>query len=97
MKRRRIKLSEQIDPLQTGVQTIGNRNIDNTIFASQGHRWFGPILSEWKKSSAGAAAQNDGKDTIKRDGFVTPWNVPLHGSVMSVCFRLGKQIERDHA
>ena len=97
MQRGGIELSQQIDPLQAGIDAVGNGNIDKPIFAGQRNGWFGAIFGERKKSRARAAAHNDGKDTIKGDGFVTPWNVPLHGSVMSVCFGLGKQIERDHA
>jgi len=97
MQRCGIKLSEEINAFEPGVQAIGNRNIDNPIFTREGNSRFGAVFGQRKEPGTGTAAEDYGEDTVEGNGFIRPGYVPLHGSVMSVCFGVGKQIERNAA
>ena len=56
VQRRGVELREQIHPLNTRVDAVGNGDIDQTIFPRQGHRWLGPFTGERKQARTSATA-----------------------------------------
>jgi len=52
VERRRVELREQVNPAQSGVDAIGNRNVHQTIFSCQGNRGFGPFFGEREQTRA---------------------------------------------
>ena len=70
MQRRAVELREQEDALETRVEAIADRDIDDAIFARQRHGGLGAILGEREKSRPGATTENDRDDItgMKRGG-----------------------------
>jgi len=62
VKGSRVELSEQVDTTEAGVDAVGNRDIDEAIFAGERDRGFGAFFGERKEASALAAAHDNGED-----------------------------------
>jgi len=56
---RRVELGEDVDFLETGVDAIGNRDIDDAELAPERNGWFGSFLGEWIKAGTFSSAQYD--------------------------------------
>ena len=64
MQRGGIKLREQINALEAGIDAIGNRNINQPILARKRHSRLGPLASERKQPRAAPSAHYHRKDAI---------------------------------
>jgi len=67
VQRRGIELGQEINALETGVDAIGNRDVDKAIFAAERDGGFTAVAREWKESRALSAAHNDGEDVARID------------------------------
>ena len=52
-----VKLRYYVDLAKTAVEAIANRDVHQTMFAAQRHRWLSALLGYGKKAGAGPAAQ----------------------------------------
>src|SRR5262245_28183806 len=59
MQRHAVELRQHIDRAQHGVQTIADRDIDDAIFATERHGWFGAVLRQREQTGACAAAHDN--------------------------------------
>ena len=62
VQRGRVELRQQINPPQPRVDAVGNRNIDQPVFARQRDGRFGPFFGERKQTGALAAAHDHRQD-----------------------------------
>ncbi len=53
----RLILCQDTDGINTGVDTVGQRKVDNTVFAAKRHRRLCYVLGEYIQSAATAAGQ----------------------------------------
>ena len=53
-----IELGQQVHPLDAGIYAIGNRDVDQPIFARQRHCRLGPFTREGEKPRALSATKN---------------------------------------
>jgi hypothetical protein len=61
MQRGTVELRQNIDPSESGIETVANWYIDQSIFASQRDRWFCTIFGQRKKTCSGSASHDDGE------------------------------------
>ena len=66
----RVELRQQEDAVDPRIQAIADRDIDQPVFAGQGHRRLAPFLGEGIEARASAAAHDDCEHT----------GVDIHGS-----------------
>src|SRR5882672_12779546 len=59
VERERLVLGEDVDAVQTGVQTVGKRNIDDAIDAAEGYSRFRAIAGQRIKTFARASGEQD--------------------------------------
>jgi hypothetical protein len=55
-------LDEDCDFSKSGVETIAEGKIDNTIFPTEGNSWLGPMFGERLETFALAAGQHHGEN-----------------------------------
>ena len=48
VQRRGIELGKQVNPAQAGIDAIGNRDVDDAIFAGERHSGLGALLGQRK-------------------------------------------------
>ena len=66
VERRRVELRQDVDPLEPGVQTVAERNVDQPVLAADRHRRLRAMVGEWEEPSAAAAAEHDREHAIHR-------------------------------
>ena len=64
VERSGVELGQKVHPLEPGVEAIRDGDIDQPIFANQGHRRFGALLGQRKEACALSAAHDDGKGIV---------------------------------
>jgi len=62
MERGGVELSQQVNATQPGINTVGDRDIDEAIFAGKWDGGFGAIFGQRKEARALAAAHDYRKD-----------------------------------
>ena len=60
VQRRGIELRQNEDPLQSGVDAVADRNIDQAILSSEWNRRFGAVLRQREQAFPSATCKNDG-------------------------------------
>ena len=65
-----IELREHVDAAQPGIDAIGDRDIDEAIFARERHGRFRALLGQRKEAGARAAAHDDGQRIIGDGGRI---------------------------
>ena len=53
----RLVLRQHINPAQSRIDAVGKRDIDNAVMPAKGHRRFGPVPGEWKKTFSCSAGE----------------------------------------
>ena len=69
MQRSGVELRQQINPSQPGIDAIGDRNIDQSIFPGERHGGFCALLRQREKPRARTAAHDDGQHRVGFDGL----------------------------
>ncbi len=73
------ELRQNIDGKDTGVDEVAQNEVDDPVFAAEGHRRFGAFLGEWVKPGSLAAGQYDSE------------HAQLHGeAILSASASIGK-------
>jgi hypothetical protein len=65
----RVELGEQVNAPQTGVDAVGDRDIDEPILAGQRHRRFRAFFGQREQTRALAAAHDYGENIAGVDGL----------------------------
>jgi len=60
VQRNRQKLRQNVNAIHAAVDTVADRNVDQSVFAGQRDRRFCTDFCEWKESSPSAATKNEG-------------------------------------
>jgi hypothetical protein len=58
------------DPPKSGIQTVTDRYIDQSIFAGQRHRRFRAILGQRKQACSRTTAHDDGERSVLEGRFI---------------------------
>src|SRR5881398_2717733 len=58
----RVELSQEINAAKPGIDTVGNRNVHQPVFAGQWHGGFGALLGKRKEAGALTPTHNYGKN-----------------------------------
>ncbi len=66
MQTDRVELRQQIDAAQFTVDTVGNRNVNQSIFSRQRNGRLGAKLGEWKQAGSLASAKDKADDIFHR-------------------------------
>ena len=61
VQRRAVELGENVDPAESGIETVADREIDQPVFAAQRDRGFGSLFRQRKKACSRAPAHDDGE------------------------------------
>jgi len=64
VQRRRVELREHEDPLEPGVETVADRDVDEPIFPAERHRGFRPHVGERKQSGSAASAEDQRQNVV---------------------------------
>lgn len=56
-----VKLGEQVDTLEPGVDAVGDRDIDETVLRGERDGWLGPLFGQGKQACSLASTHNDGQ------------------------------------
>ncbi len=64
IERLTVELRQRIDLVDAGVDAIADRNVDQAVVAAQGHGRLGTGEGEGLQTGAGAAAEDDGQNTL---------------------------------
>src|SRR5207248_7749825 len=68
MQRHAVELGQDVNRTQPRVKTVTDRNIDQTILATQGNGWFCPVFRQREEARSGPAAHNNGESSLSRTG-----------------------------
>jgi hypothetical protein len=60
IERGRIILRYHKHAFDTGIDTIGDRNVDQAVFAANGYCWLGTLLGKREKAASGSASKDKG-------------------------------------
>jgi hypothetical protein len=64
VQRGRVELREKENLIDAGVQAIADRDVDQTIFASEGDGGFATFFRQGIKARAAASAHDDCEDCL---------------------------------
>jgi hypothetical protein len=59
VQRRGIKLRQNVDAPEPGIDAVGNRDVHQPVFSRQRHRWLGAVLGQRKEPRALATPHDD--------------------------------------
>jgi hypothetical protein len=71
------KLRDDVDALQSTVDAVGERNVDEAILTGNGHGRFAAVLGQWIQGGAASAAQNEADDVVHRSRPASRSAVPF--------------------
>ena len=66
VQRVRFVLDEDGDPAQAGVEAVAQREVDDSVFAAEGHGRLGALFGERGEPFAFAAGQDHREDIVHR-------------------------------
>jgi thioredoxin reductase len=67
---RRVVLRDDEDPVEAGVDAVGDRDVDEAVLAGERDRGLGAVAGEREEAGAGAAAEDDGQGSLHSEGRV---------------------------
>src|SRR4029077_13851274 len=70
MQRGTVELRQNIHPPEFGIQTVADRDIDQSIFPRQRDRRFRTILGQRKQTCSCSTAHDDGECCVLKGGGV---------------------------
>ena len=70
IQRGAVELRQNVDRPESGIQTVTDRYIDQSIFAGQRHRRFCAILGQGKQACPRTTAHDDGERSVLEGRFI---------------------------
>jgi len=67
MERGRVKLSQQEHAQKSGIDAIGDGDIDEAILSPDRHSWFSAVFGQWEQAGATAPAENNRQDVVRSE------------------------------
>ena len=84
VERRRVELRQHVDPLESGVQAVAQRNVDQPVLAADRDRRLRSQMRERKQPRAPAAPEDDGQDVVHRGDCMSGVR---HGATVAAVYR----------
>ena len=63
-----LELREDEDPVDAAVDAVGDRDVDEAIFAGERHGGLGAVVGERLEARAATATEDDGDDVFDGSG-----------------------------